>query len=145
VFADGWTLEAAEELGVFDAEARGLLVALFSRLIVTHGVATAHCPDVRCDDDAADSLCSLAAAPCATNDGHATLCAHERLTARELEVAELIARGLTNRQIAGELVITPWTAASHVVHILRKLGFRSRAQVADWVGMQRTRAVASLD
>jgi len=54
------------------------------------------------------------------------------LTRREQEVAVLIARGLTNRQIAEQLVITEGTAASHVVHILNKLGYSSRAQVAAW-------------
>jgi predicted ATPase/DNA-binding NarL/FixJ family response regulator len=54
------------------------------------------------------------------------------LTPREREVAALIASGLTNRQIAEELIISEMTADSHVSHILRKLGFRSRAQVARW-------------
>ena len=55
------------------------------------------------------------------------------LTSREHEVARLIARGYTNRQIAAELVITEGTAASHIVHILNKLGYSSRSQVAAWV------------
>jgi non-specific serine/threonine protein kinase len=54
------------------------------------------------------------------------------LTAREREVAALVARGLTNRQIAGALVVTEGTAASHVEHIRTKLGFHSRAQIAAW-------------
>ena len=54
------------------------------------------------------------------------------LSPREQEVAALIARGYTNRRIAQALVITEGTAASHVVHILDKLGFKSRAQVAVW-------------
>jgi len=54
------------------------------------------------------------------------------LTRREREVAGWIARGLTNRQIGDQLVISEMTADSHVSHILRKLGFRSRAQVAAW-------------
>jgi DNA-binding NarL/FixJ family response regulator len=55
-----------------------------------------------------------------------------RLTAREREVAALIARGIENRQIAERLVIGEWTVETHVRHILGKLGFRSRAQVAAW-------------
>jgi predicted ATPase/DNA-binding CsgD family transcriptional regulator len=55
-----------------------------------------------------------------------------RLTRREQEVATLIARGFTNQQIADELVITPGTAANHVEHILTKLDFRSRTQIAAW-------------
>jgi DNA-binding NarL/FixJ family response regulator len=54
------------------------------------------------------------------------------LTKREREVATLLVRGLTNRQIASELVISEGTARIHVEHILAKLGFRSRAQVAAW-------------
>ncbi|WP_307797341.1 ATP-binding protein [Actinomadura barringtoniae] len=54
------------------------------------------------------------------------------LTRRELEVAGLVAEGLTNREIADRLVIAKRTADSHVEHILAKLGFASRAQVAVW-------------
>jgi tetratricopeptide (TPR) repeat protein/DNA-binding CsgD family transcriptional regulator len=55
-----------------------------------------------------------------------------RLTPREREVAALVARGLTNHQIAEALVIADGTAGVHIDHILSKLGFRSRAQVAAW-------------
>jgi DNA-binding CsgD family transcriptional regulator/tetratricopeptide (TPR) repeat protein len=55
-----------------------------------------------------------------------------RLSPREEEVAALLIRGLTNRQIAAELVITERTAANHVQHLLDKLGFSTRAQVAAW-------------
>ncbi len=54
------------------------------------------------------------------------------LTAREQEIALLIARGLSNRAIADELIISPATAARHVANILSKLGLNSRAQVAAW-------------
>ena len=55
------------------------------------------------------------------------------LTAREREVAVLIAEGLTNREIAARLVITRGTAAVHVGSILRKLDLATRIQVAAWV------------
>jgi non-specific serine/threonine protein kinase len=55
------------------------------------------------------------------------------LTRREREVAALIARGLTNRQIAEALFIAERTADTHVEHILAKLGLGSRTQVATWV------------
>ncbi|AHH19663.1 putative transcriptional regulator [Nocardia nova SH22a] len=55
------------------------------------------------------------------------------LTARELEVAELVAQGMTNREIAGRLVIAPRTADTHVRHILTKLDFGKRAQIAAWM------------
>jgi DNA-binding NarL/FixJ family response regulator len=54
------------------------------------------------------------------------------LSPREQRVAALVAGGLTNRQIAARLAIAEGTAANHVRHILRKLGFRSRTQVAGW-------------
>jgi non-specific serine/threonine protein kinase len=54
------------------------------------------------------------------------------LSPREREVAVLLAQGYTNRAIAEALVITEWTADSHVRHILGKLKLRSRAQVAAW-------------
>ena len=52
------------------------------------------------------------------------------LTRREREVAVLVARGLTNREISTRLGISERTAGNHVARILRKLGLRSRAQVA---------------
>jgi predicted ATPase/DNA-binding CsgD family transcriptional regulator len=52
------------------------------------------------------------------------------LTAREREVAALVAQGLTNRDIAGRLVVSKRTVDAHVEHILAKLGFASRVQVA---------------
>jgi predicted ATPase/DNA-binding CsgD family transcriptional regulator len=55
------------------------------------------------------------------------------LSRREMEVATLVAEGLTDREIAARLVISQRTAESHVQHALTKLGFRSRAQIATWV------------
>jgi DNA-binding CsgD family transcriptional regulator len=53
------------------------------------------------------------------------------LTPRELEVARLVADGLTNAELARRLFISPRTAAVHVSNILSKLGLSSRTQVAD--------------
>lgn len=58
------------------------------------------------------------------------------LTRREMEIAGLIARGLSNRAIADELVISQATVARHVANMLTKLGFNSRAQVAAWMARQ---------
>jgi class 3 adenylate cyclase/HAMP domain-containing protein len=58
--------------------------------------------------------------------------ADRRLSAREAEVAAVIARGLTNRQIAEELLITERTVAAHIEHILTKLDFASRTQIGVW-------------
>jgi DNA-binding CsgD family transcriptional regulator len=55
------------------------------------------------------------------------------LTTREFEVAQLICAGKTNREIAAELHVTARTAATHVEHILTKLGVQRRAEIAAWV------------
>ncbi|SNR96988.1 Predicted ATPase [Haloechinothrix alba] len=55
------------------------------------------------------------------------------LTRREHEIAALVAQGLTNKEIADKLVISRRTADSHVEHILRKLGFRTRTRIATWL------------
>ncbi|MFC7449191.1 ATP-binding protein [Rhodococcus daqingensis] len=55
------------------------------------------------------------------------------LTRREQQVADLVAQGLTNKAIAEQLVIAQRTVEGHVEHVLAKLGFNSRAQVAAWV------------
>lgn len=62
------------------------------------------------------------------------------LSAREAEVARQIATGATNRQIADELHITPRTVATHVEHILSKLGASRRAEIAAWATGQQAAA-----
>ena len=56
------------------------------------------------------------------------------LSKREVEVAALIAEGLSNRQIAARLFIAERTVTTHVGNILNKLGFDSRVQIAGWMG-----------
>ena len=63
-----------------------------------------------------------------------------RLTDRELQVAELVAEGLTNQAIARRLSVAPRTAEAHVENIRRKLQVRSRAQIATWVTRHRPHA-----
>jgi DNA-binding CsgD family transcriptional regulator len=65
----------------------------------------------------------------AVRNGHSGL---GGLTRREREIAELIGRGLTNRQIADVLYIAERTAENHVQHILTKLGLHNRSQIAAW-------------
>jgi DNA-binding CsgD family transcriptional regulator/tetratricopeptide (TPR) repeat protein len=55
------------------------------------------------------------------------------LSVREYEIAQLIARGYTNAEIAAELTLSPKTASSHVEHILAKLGLSRRSEIAAWV------------
>jgi len=54
------------------------------------------------------------------------------LSPRELEVAGLVGRGLTNKQIGEALFVSERTAENHVQHILVKLGFSNRSQIAVW-------------
>jgi DNA-binding CsgD family transcriptional regulator len=60
------------------------------------------------------------------------------LSARELEIAELVAQGLSNSAIAARLFVSRATVASHVTHILAKLGCSSRSQIAAWVATRTT-------
>jgi non-specific serine/threonine protein kinase len=88
---------------------------------------------------AADALRTLSEPP---PSGRADT--HSPLSAREREVATLIAEGLTNRQIGERLVISERTVDNHVQRILSKLGLVRRTQVAAWVsgGGDRRRAAA---
>jgi predicted ATPase/DNA-binding NarL/FixJ family response regulator len=63
-----------------------------------------------------------------------------RLTRREQEIAELVAEGLSNKEIAEKLVIAQRTAEGHVQNILVKLGFTARAQITAWVAEHRRSA-----
>jgi DNA-binding CsgD family transcriptional regulator/tetratricopeptide (TPR) repeat protein/nucleoside-triphosphatase THEP1 len=54
------------------------------------------------------------------------------LSPRELEVAALVAEGLTNKQIADAIFVSQRTAQNHVQHILTKLGLSNRTQIASW-------------
>ncbi|MDX3382900.1 helix-turn-helix transcriptional regulator [Streptomyces niveiscabiei] len=54
------------------------------------------------------------------------------LSRREREVAALVAQGMTNRQVAAELSLSPRTADRHVENIRARLGFTCRAQIAAW-------------
>jgi HD-GYP domain-containing protein (c-di-GMP phosphodiesterase class II) len=79
----------------------------------------------RLDGDAVDSVLRAA--------GHRVRRRREwpaGLTAREIEVLRLLARGLSTKQIAGQLVISPKTAGSHVEHIYRKIDASNRAQAS---------------
>ncbi|WEO99903.1 helix-turn-helix transcriptional regulator [Streptomyces sp. FXJ1.172] len=65
------------------------------------------------------------------------------LTRRESQVAQLVAEGLTNKDIAARLTIAQRTAENHVERILDKLGFTSRTQLAVWTYEQRDQPAGS--
>jgi predicted ATPase/DNA-binding CsgD family transcriptional regulator len=62
--------------------------------------------------------------------GSASLAEHHGITPRELEVLQLLPHGLTNREIASRLFISPRTAQTHIQHVYAKLGVTSRAEAA---------------
>jgi DNA-binding NarL/FixJ family response regulator len=70
---------------------------------------------------------SPATAPAGSSSASAS-----RASARPDRTNALVAEGLTNRQIARRLVISERTAQNHVQHILTKLGFSTRSQIAAW-------------
>jgi len=101
-----------------------------------HAEAASHLASAR------DTAASLESAPLIARIDELSEIAHRHgsfdepwrpLTTREFEVARLIADGLTNAEIAGELLIAPKTASAHVEHILAKLGVARRAEIATWV------------
>jgi non-specific serine/threonine protein kinase len=67
------------------------------------------------------------------------------LTPREMEVAGLVARGLTNRQAAEQLLVAPRTIETHLEHIFAKLGFQTRAEVAAWAARNESLALGFRD
>jgi DNA-binding NarL/FixJ family response regulator len=79
----------------------------------------------------------------AAGDKPADADAWATLTRREREVAALVARGATNRQIAEALVLTEGTAANHVRRILLRIGLESRTKLAVWVATHPQRRAAA--
>lgn len=139
-------LESAEEAALAFEECGARVDAAESRLLV--GVLLARSGR---RDDAVKALCGAAEEflACGARRSHAQAVAELRklgrrlpsfeaarrrgrqgLTARELDVARLLATGRTNRQIADELVISLKTVETHVTHVLAKLGVLSRTAAA---------------
>ena len=89
---------------------------------------------LRCERDQAVAA-ALGSAPPADQHGPTAAAAQDadELSARELEVARLVADGLSNPAIASALFISVATVKAHVSHILTKLGLDSRVQLASWV------------
>jgi LuxR family maltose regulon positive regulatory protein len=82
----------------------------------------------------AEAMLAKLRKPSVTRLGEATDGPLGGLSRRELEVLDLVAKGLTNRDIAGRLVLSEHTVNRHVANILRKLGLNSRAAAASLAG-----------
>jgi ATP/maltotriose-dependent transcriptional regulator MalT len=125
---DGYFADARKRLG--DQAADRLLAegrALGRTAAVRYGISEPGTDPPGTDPPGADGPVP----PEAAADGAVT--EPSVLTPRELQIARLVARGLSNKAIAKELVISSATAARHVANIFTKLGFTSRAQLAAWV------------
>ncbi|HEU4515152.1 MAG TPA: LuxR C-terminal-related transcriptional regulator [Nocardioidaceae bacterium] len=147
--AAGHPADAARLLGAVQAALDSIGASLFGHLHEDHDRCLARTRDalgddafdlafeegatLRFDEAVALALGRRTPAP-ATGDAHG---GEVRLTRRESEIAALVAEGLTNREIAERLVMARRTAEAHVAHILGKLGFTSRAQLAAWKAAQR--------
>ena len=141
--------EAARLLGAVQAALDSIGASLFGHLHEDHdrclartrealgdaafGRAFEEGSTLRFDEAVALALGRRTPAPAAA-DTHGD---EVRLTRRESEIAALVAEGLTNREIAERLVMARRTAEGHVAHILGKLSFTSRTQLAAWVAAQR--------
>ncbi|MET9618958.1 ATP-binding protein [Kitasatospora indigofera] len=83
-------------------------------------------------DEAVDYALGVGEKPARAAEASTAPAEPNPLTAREQQVAELVAQGMSNKQIAAKLVISPRTVEGHVDHVLTKLGFTSRAHIAAW-------------
>jgi predicted ATPase/DNA-binding CsgD family transcriptional regulator len=135
VFADGFDLAAAEEACAGDElgadEILDTLVGLVDKSIVLRaadadGAARYRLPAIVREHGAALGAGGTGADP----DDPAFAGHWQLLTPREREVAALVAKGLTNREIAACLVVSKRTVDAHLEHMLAKLGYSSRVQVA---------------
>jgi predicted ATPase/DNA-binding CsgD family transcriptional regulator len=145
----GHSADAARLLGAVQAALASIGASLFGHLLEDHDRCLTRTREalgdaafrkameegsaMRFDDAVALASGRRTPAPTAA-DAHGD---EVRLTRRESEIAALVAEGLTNREIADRLVMATRTAEAHVAHILGKLSFTSRAQLAAWAAAQR--------
>jgi DNA-binding NarL/FixJ family response regulator len=117
-------IEEQTVVAALEAGATGYLLKDASADDVADAVRAAYAGDMRLDPAVSRLL--------AERLRRASQSAHpiEPLTARELDVLGLVGRGLSNKEIATDLVITERTARTHVSNILGKLGLASRTQAA---------------
>jgi DNA-binding CsgD family transcriptional regulator len=114
----------------------GRRVATDEAVTAAHAAAASYAAGVA-DESLREAFLTRVAAtfppPRIPSPRQAARAAYAGLTARELEVAALVAAGRSNREIGDALFMSERTAATHVGNILGKLGVKSRAQIAAWV------------
>jgi non-specific serine/threonine protein kinase len=97
---------------------------------------TSYTAGITMDEDAAIGYALNEAPTTQTSAAPMTASGLPRLTRREQQIAELVATGLTNQDIASKLTLSRRTVEGHVENALTKLGFTSRTQLALWVSDQ---------
>ncbi|MFJ6784744.1 response regulator transcription factor [Streptomyces yangpuensis] len=113
--------------------------ALLRRAVTEESLAAGlHAGEALTIDEAVDRALERATARSDGPDGSFA----PALTPRELQVAQLICQGLTNKEIAATLVVSPRTAEGHVHRLLVKLGLTSRLQIASWAREHLVRSTA---
>jgi predicted ATPase/DNA-binding CsgD family transcriptional regulator len=133
--ADGFDLAAAEEAGTGDDlgadEILDTLVGLVDKSIAARTADSDGAVRYRLPAIVREYGAALSGAGSGADPEDAEYAGRWRLlTPREREVAALVAKGLTNREIAASLVVSKRTVDAHLEHILGKLGYNSRVQVA---------------
>ncbi len=135
VFAGDFDLAAAEEACAGDEfgadEILDTLVGLVDKSIVLRATDAGGAARYRLPGIVREHGAALGSGHPEVDPEDAAYAGHwQLLTPREREVAGLVARGLTNREIAACLVVSKRTVDAHLEHILGKLGYNSRIQVA---------------
>jgi DNA-binding CsgD family transcriptional regulator len=121
----------------FEAEARYELAAVLARRARAGDRARARSLAADCAKRAAALGMAPVAARATRLIGQLDHESSGTLTPREREVAELVAQGLTNREIAARLYLSERTAENHVQHILTKLDLPNRSRIAVWISSRR--------
>lgn len=136
--ADALREDARAAISFLERESQGAVVAAATQKLGKSGFSTAWSEGYRMTLETAVGY-ALEVEPAGDETAHQMpgYLASNPLSDREREVVILVAQGLSNAEIAERLVISPRTAETHVNHVLNKLGFSSRVQIAAWAVQKR--------